>query len=250
MKHKYGYIPDVGDKRDMLMIPEPDGVLSKVDLRPSMPFPCFDQLSLGACTANATVGAITFDQAKQGLSIEMMSRLYLYYYSRKLEWSVETDSGAQLRDVMKAYNKFGICLEADWPYDITKFQDQPTSQDCADARTHRPLLYQRVNPTPTNFMRILSSGFPIIFGFTVYESFESDEVASTGIVPMPDFKNEAVEGGHAVLAVGYDRGTRQVICRNSWGTTWGLAGYFMLPFDYIFDNDLATDFWTIQQIQG
>lgn len=247
---RYGYIPDLGDKKDQLMVSAPRILSDKIDLRDKMPLPSFDQGDLGSCTANATVGAIVFDQAAQQLPVVMMSRLYLYYYSRVIEHTVSEDAGAQLRDVMKAYNKFGICPETEWPYDQTKFQSKPTSQDCTDAATHRPLIYKRVPQSISNVLRVLASGFPIIFGFTVYENFESQEVADTGILPMPDYAKESSLGGHAVLAMGYDRTTRQILVRNSWGTSWGQDGHFWMPFEYIFDQDLATDFWCIQQIQG
>ena len=84
--------------------------------------------------------------------------------------------------------------------------------------------------------------------WTVYASFESPEVAKTGIVPMPS-TNEQVVGGHAVMAVGYDDSTREFIVRNSWGTTWGIKGYFMMPYAYLMDTNLADDFWTIRTVQ-
>jgi hypothetical protein len=44
----------------------------------------------------------------------------------------------------------------------------------------------------------LAEGFPFVFGFTVYESFESQQVARTGVVLMPKSK-EGVVGCHAVF---------------------------------------------------
>jgi C1A family cysteine protease len=91
----------------------------------------------------------------------------------------------------------------------------------------------------------LASGYPFIFGFTVYDSFESDAVAKTGIVPMPS-KTELVLGGHAVMAVGYDDSKKWFIVRNSWGEDWGDKGYFYIPYDYLTNKNLASDFWTIK----
>ena len=62
----------------------------------------------------------------------------------------------------------------------------------------------------------LASGYPFVFGFTVYDSFESQQVAKTGVVPMPA-AGESVLGGHAVMAVGYDDSQQRFIVRNSWG---------------------------------
>jgi C1A family cysteine protease len=95
----------------------------------------------------------------------------------------------------------------------------------------------------------LASGYPFVFGFSVYESFESQEVKQTGRVPMPS-PNEQLLGGHAVLAVGYDDSQRRFIVRNSWGKDWGMQGYFTIPYAYLLDDNLADDFWTIRQVEN
>jgi C1A family cysteine protease len=248
---KYGWIPDIPDKRDMLMTVQPGiTVPPEMDLRPNVPLPPFDQGDLGSCTANATVGAIVFDQKRQGLPVEMMSRLYLYYWSRYIEHTIPQDSGAMLRDVMKAYNKHGVCPEAEWPYDIPKFAVKPTKAADTDAAVHKPLIYKRVGQSPLSLKRVLAAGYPIVFGFSVYESFESNEVAKTGIVPMPGGA-ESLLGGHAVLAVGYKfiNGRLYFTVRNSWGTGWGDAGHFYMPMEYLTDPDLASDFWCVTQVR-
>jgi C1A family cysteine protease len=93
----------------------------------------------------------------------------------------------------------------------------------------------------------LASGYPFVFGFTVYESFESQEVAKTGKAPMPK-PGEQVLGGHAVVAVGYDDGQQCFIVRNSWGLKWGMKGYFTLPYGYLTDLNLSNDFWSIRLV--
>jgi C1A family cysteine protease len=91
----------------------------------------------------------------------------------------------------------------------------------------------------------LAEGFPFVFGFTVYASFESAKVANTGVVPMPVLA-EKVLGGHAVLAVGYNDKQKRFLVRNSWGTGWGMSGYFTIPYAYLTDSNLADDMWTIR----
>jgi C1A family cysteine protease len=93
----------------------------------------------------------------------------------------------------------------------------------------------------------LASGYPFVFGFTVYESFESQQVAQSGVLSMPA-AGETIVGGHAVLAVGYDDSKNAFIIRNSWGDGWGLAGYFYMPYAYLLDNNLSDDFWTIRTV--
>lgn len=91
-------------------------------------------------------------------------------------------------------------------------------------------------------------GFPFVFGINVYESFESENVKNTGFVPMPDTKHEKLLGGHAIMAIMFDDDKKIFGCRNSWGVEWGDKGYFYLPYDFILDKDLASDFWIITSI--
>jgi C1A family cysteine protease len=89
---------------------------------------------------------------------------------------------------------------------------------------------------------------PNVFGFTVYESFETEKVAHTGIADLPD-PSEIALGGHAAMATGYDDASKRFLVRNSWGTSWGMGGYFTLPYEYLSNADLAADFWTIRLVK-
>jgi C1A family cysteine protease len=132
---------------------------------------------------------------------------------------------------------------------ITKFAKKPTAKSYRDALKHTALRYARVPQTEMGLQNVLAAGYPISFGFTVYESFESD-VGSDGIVPMPQ-PDERTLGGHAVVAIGYKhiRGQLYFECRNSWGPDWGDEGYFWLPAGYVTSSNLARDFWVIEQVE-
>jgi C1A family cysteine protease len=247
---RYGWLPDLPDHRDRLFAAPPAMVVAlppSVDLRTSCP-PVYDQGQLGSCTANAIGGALQFNQMKEGLSdIFVPSRLFIYYNERVMENTVDQDSGAMIRDGIKSVSKEGAPHETLWPYVISKFKAKPSPKAYKDALKHRAILYERVTPTIDQLKGCLASGFPFVFGFAVYESFESSEVAKSGIVPMPKPKERQL-GGHAVLAVGYDDTTSRFIVRNSWGDKWGISGYFMMPYDYLTDANLSDDFWTIKKV--
>lgn len=245
---RFGWVPDLPDQRDRVYSAPPppaQGLPASVDLRPHCP-PVYDQGDLGSCTANAIAGMIEFDRKKQKLSDFVPSRLFIYYNERVMEGTVGEDAGAQIRDGIKSVAKIGAPPEKDWPYDISKFTKKPPAKAYSHAKLDRAVEYTRLVPTLAQQQGCLASGFGYVFGFTVYESFESPTVARSGVMPMPK-PNEKVLGGHAVMAVGYDTASRMVIVRNSWGTGWGKAGYFMMPFEFITSQN-ASDFWTIRAV--
>jgi len=246
---RYGWNPDLPDHRDQLYsapVAALRAMAPKVDLTAQCP-PVYDQGQLGSCTANSIGAAVEFELLKQRLPDFMPSRLFIYYNERAMEGTVSTDSGAQIRDGIKSVAQQGVCPEPLWPYVIAKFKNSPPKPCYAEALKHKVSLYQRLVPTLNQLKGCLASGYPFVFGFTVYDSFESPAVAKTGHAPMP-VPAEKVIGGHAVMAVGFDDSKQWFIVRNSWGPTWGMKGYFTLPYAYLTDTNLADDFWTIRLI--
>lgn len=248
---RYGWTPDLPDHRDQVYsapLAQLGPLPKSVDLTSGCP-PVYDQGQLGSCTANAIGGALEFDQLKQKLTdVFVPSRLFIYYNERVVEGTVGSDSGAQIRDGIKVVAKQGGPHETLWPYVISKFTAKPSTAAYQDAAKHPAVLYQRLVQTIDQLKGCLATGYPFVFGFSVYESFESPGVAKSGHAPMPA-PHEKLLGGHAVLAVGYDDAKKWFIVRNSWGPKWGMAGYFTLPYDYLLNGNLSDDFWTIKLVQ-
>ena len=240
----HGWQPDLPDHRDLSReIPQVAVLPASFDLLPVCP-PVYDQGQLGSCTANAICAAVEVDFITAKAPDWRPSRLFVYYNERAMEGTIKQDSGAQIRDGVKTINTLGVCTEALLPYDITKFTAKPKTACFADALKNKSLKYERVVQTSNAIEQVLFSGKPVIFGFSVYESFESAEVAKTGIVNLPA-KTEKLLGGHAVLIVGYDHQAARFLVRNSWGASWGQQGYFTIPYAYVCNSNLADDFWTI-----
>ncbi len=242
----YGWKRDQLDPRDHIFAPMAVRLPGKVDLRAHMP-KVYDQGDLGSCTANAIGAAIQYERARGGQRDFVPSRLFIYYQERVIEGDVAEDNGAEIRDGIKAVHKLGAPDEKLWPYVIKKFADKPPAKAYRAALADLVESYERVTHSMPAIKAALAQGFPIAFGFSVYESFESKAVAKSGVVNLPA-RGEEMVGGHAVLAVGYDDKTERVLVRNSWGAGWGLKGYFTMPYSYIASAKLASDFWIIKKV--
>jgi C1A family cysteine protease len=246
----YGWVPDRPDQRDLLysaIAKPPKKLPPKVDLSDSCS-PVEDQGQLGSCTANALVGNLEFLQSKSGKPVTDFSRLFVYYNERAMEGTINEDAGAMIRDGVKSLVKLGVCTEKLWPYKIAQFAKKPLPSCFKQAADHQVTSYHRIVGL-RQMRQCLAEGYPFVFGFSVYEGFESDDVARTGMLELPG-PTEKQLGGHAVCAVGYDDNAKRVIVRNSWGADWGLKGYFTMPYDYIDNSNLADDFWTIRAFEN
>jgi C1A family cysteine protease len=254
----YDRLPDPADvEAPSYELPEdPYAIPTAVDLRP-LCSPVFDQGQVGSCTGNAAAGAFEFLQLKElkaatpGVEefdpskYDPASRLFIYYNERRLDHDTEEDAGATLHDAVCSLLYYGCCPESVWPYVESQALVEPSEAAYQAALSHKISKYYRFADLE-HIKHSIASGYPVIIGISIYESFESDEVAATGLVPMPG-PNEQYLGGHAVMIVGYDDTKGHVIVRNSWGTSWGDKGYFYLPYEYMNDPNLSEDFWSIRK---
>ena len=255
-RYYYGARPDLPDERDHRKVYKESEIPSAthfptVDIRRYVDH-IYDQKALESCTANSLCGAYGLDLKKQsetlaeGYKYFNPSRLFLYYNTRELEGSVESNVGATIRDTIKSLNRLGLCKESDWPYDVSKFTEKPPESCYAAARGNILCKYQRLNQDIDQFRACLKEGSPFVFGFNVYTSFHCAENTAMGKMPVPNPSDpsEKKEGGHAVMAVGYDDAAKHVVVLNSWGEGWGDKGYFYMPYDFIVGNE-CYDFWKI-----
>lgn len=242
-KRRYGLIADTKNPLQDLHLfalgAPPPPAPPVVDLLPKA-VPIVDQGPTNSCTGNATANHVGTVARLLGITLPPLSRELPYYGARVMEGCAKVDGGAQIRDVFKFYQKTGNCSEKEWPLLASTITKKPPAKVYADAGLHKILAYQRVLMTTDSIEAALATGFTFVAGISVYTSFESNDVANTGMVPMPK-TGEKLLGGHGVHVCGYNRIKRLVWAQNSWGLRWGLNGTFSLPYGYL--EEYGSDAW-------
>jgi len=268
----FGWIPDIPRMKLNVFARAPGtaaALRKSVDLRPTMP-QIYDQGQIGSCTSNAVATAVQFVRKKSGQAPDFQpSRLFIYYNGRVTENSLASDSGLSIGDGIRAVEEYGACPEAQWPYDSPPADDKgkfpadsravlkPRTETFASAYTHRAIEAFSFSANGADRLAslkgCLADGFPFAFGFTIYRTFFDKQKRPLTTIPVPPTTDLAV-GGHAVLAVGYDDTKNCFTCRNSWGLTDSTGmpvqdkGHFYMPYEYLLNDDLAADFWTIRTV--
>jgi C1A family cysteine protease len=258
---QYVLARDKPDARDSIYSPKKHELRRKlpthVDLRSRCPR-VQDQGSPGTCTAHAVAAALAFEQRAHRVKAITPSRLFIFYNERALTGQTSVTCVVRLRDALRAVSKSGVCPEEMWPYheDLRVLRLRPPKDAFKTAQTYKIAEYHRIpigHLKHQTFLRhlkhCLAGGHPFVFGFTLYESFETETVKKSGIMPIPDRKHEKLIGGHAVMAVGYDDRKKAVLVRNSWGTDWGIKGHFWMPYELITDPTYTHDFWTVRGVK-
>lgn len=250
MNRKYGWKKDPTDIRDRMLkayvSPRKAPLPEAVDLRPGMP-PVLDQGYEGSCVWNAMVSALMYVQKKNKT---LLSRQFGYFVTRAKEGTCTFDCGCIIRNAMWVARTLGVCHEETWPYLPANLYKMPSYKAFKEAKNHQAIQYFRVDWTnPAEVQGCLADGYPIVFGTSLYSSFET--VDGSGLVPVPSPGTEKELGGHAMLLCGYRNkdGKLQYLVRNSWGEGWGVGGYCWMPEEIIDSEELSDDFWTIRSVE-
>lgn len=247
-RYHFGWKPDIPDHRDQKLKIAPSRALpDSVNLRKYCSV-VENQLSIGSCTAHAATSCVELlYNKKKAKSAPQLSRLFVYYASRVWVsgWDPYDDSGAYNRDVVKALSRYGVCLEALWPYDAPEehYGIAPPEPAKAEAYQRKITGYFRCDSLEA-ILGCLADGYPLLGGFSVPANMMTATCARSGRVKFPS-PTERILGGHAVMFMGYSKASELLTFQNSWGTGWGANGYGYLPFSFV-EKKLAADFWTIR----
>lgn len=197
--------------------------MASIDLRSKFG-PVEQQGMPNSCVAHAVTSAL-----EATLGISDLSRLFVYWNARSYAGQTGSDAGCQPRNAVKGIANFGAPLELYYPYDTTKITVKPPVEAYNNAIGLKARIKAYQSVTSLVAMKsALSKGLPVIFGFQVPDTFVS-VTKPTGVQPMYTSTTRWI-GAHAAVAVGFDDETSTVLCRNSFGPTWGNQGYFTMPY--------------------
>jgi len=236
------------NERDYRTVFQDRSVPDRVDLRQYCTA-VENQGQIGSCTANAAVGALEYHHKRRDGHSPDLSRMFVYFNTRRMCGQVFMDTGAQIREAMASLMAFGACREELWPYNPMLFAMEPTPEAYRDATVHEAVQYARVNGGQ-GAIQALARGLPVVFGTAIpHRCYE--EAARTGVLPKPTREELSVptQGGHAMLIVGYDNSSRMFIVRNSWGEDWGDHGYCQIPYDVMDACSPAEEFWVVAELE-
>lgn len=259
----FGWIRDLPDPQDSLLqapsFGEPTKRPKLIDLSPKFPKP-YDQMRLGSCTANAIAAAVQYARRVHDKPVDFTpSRLFIYYEARKIIGNIYVDSGSRIRDGIKSVASIGVPPEDVWPYDGipgdptthvfptgARSTLEPPKAVLDAAQKYKAISYAPLKQDLVTLESCLASGYPFIFGFSVFSNFHYD----TKLLKTPTSDDKATNSGHAVLAVGYNQEKRTFKIRNSWGASSNKNGYFDMDYDYVLSSGFSSDFWVLYQTLG
>lgn len=214
-----------------------------VDLRPNMT-PVYHQGNSNACVGFSTVAGLgEYVARKRNLPVQRFSPRYLWNMGRHIEKSLDKNVGMWLDDAVKVMDAYGMLPEQAFPFPTLEqmnseevfaklYSQRPSPSQIKQAKKYRLAKSWKKIPSVHAMRKALTEGKPVVFAMTVFSSMYN---APNGHIPMPGPQDE-MQGGHAIVAVGYDNDRRHFIIRNSWGTSWGDKGYGYLPYDYFRSN--------------
>jgi C1A family cysteine protease len=182
----------------------------------------------------------------------MASAAFAYLTNLIADGNLGQDAGSTIHQTFVTMNSMGLCLDSQMPYEFTDAADYttpPTPEQYAAALVYKPGSYHSLS-TLLDVKYSIASGYPVGIGINVYDSFEGDQLANTGFMPMPA-ATENLLGGHAQLILDFDdtivfpdTSIGGVLVQNSWGADWGLSiqgridrGFYWMPYAFFNYSD-------------
>lgn len=252
-KPSYGYIPDhylMSEKKLKISGVQMSKMRKNCNLSENF-LDVYDQKRFHSSTANAIASVIEYNFnicPEHERKVKRVSRMHIFNLGRQIQdgnESLQKNTGTSIRETLKQVNKYGIVDTSSFPYSVGYSTYVIKSNNIKGYYRGR-FKYRKVHKDLSSFKTCLSVlKQPIIFGFSVYDSFHDKlKWDNDGVMPIPK-STEKLIGLQTAVAVGYSHKRKAFLIRNSWGREWKNDGYFFMPFDY-FTSKNCSSFWTVE----
>lgn len=220
-----------------------------------------DQGNTGSCTGHGTGLCAAVER-----NVRPRSPYFIYYEARRIIGETDVDNGAYIRDAVKVCSDLGAPRYSIWPSMPANLCVDPIEKADIDAAKRKVFSYHRLRGGNggQEFRSCLAGGHLFTIGFTCFDNLFSERVDQTGIIPMP---GGADVGGHCIAIIGYADNfqssqwaqearnagvpdsmipNRVYELQNSWSASWGRNGRGVIPAEFLEDEYLADDAWTLR----
>lgn len=184
-----------------------------------------NQGSLGTCAAFAGAAMKEWQERVEVNYTGYFSPWFIYLHRD----SVGGAEGMYLRNVMQLLQKKGVPPESEVPYHDATMASQISSQAVTDALLYVISNYAQVYSVDELKTALVKNGVCLV----------AVPIYNYSTRPWKQNAGDSLIGGHAMAVCGYD--STGFLIRNSWGITWGSAGYTTMPYE---DFKLAYEFWS------
>ncbi|MCL4500985.1 MAG: C39 family peptidase [Deltaproteobacteria bacterium] len=138
-------------------------------------------------------------------------------------------SGGYVNTAADFVRDTGLPLDSCFPYTAT---NSTCASACANWSTadYRSAGWHWVAttaPTVESLKSAITTYGPVVTTMDVYSDFYSY------VSGVYSYVSGTYQGGHAVVIVGYDDPGQYFIVKNSWGTGWGMSGYFLIAYSQL-----------------
>ena len=230
------------------------------------------------CTAHVAVAMMELLENRAHGHFVEGSRLFLYKVVKNLLGETG-DVSVFLRQTLGTLALVGLPPEKYWPYlnpgpfkapngVDPRIDDEPTAFCYAIARNYRSLVSYRLDEVGTpatdevlhRAKAHLAAGFPVSLGIRLFASLKQS--MNSGEIPLPLAENDAHTANHAVTIIGYDdtrvitntlpggrTSTGAFKIQNSWSTKWGQKGFGWVPYEYVKEDGVSGDMWTLTRAE-
>ncbi len=249
-----GYVPDPRSSKDYsfdAMLAQRLPAVSSNAVADMRPFTSrrHNQRTTGTCVAQSVIKALEVLRIKKwGRDKHVdLSTLALYYLARERMFPQQhdVDEGTQIRLACEVLKLHGVSLEKDWPFDPKNVNENIPLTAMRSARLHKLHSYYRITSTKDerieSISKALVAGHPVVFGtkitnqWTQYNGVRAED-------PLLPVEGQEVIGAHATVLLGR-RSDGLYIGENSWGTPWGVDGFYTLHPEVLVQD--AWDIWAI-----